>query len=255
MERVTSADGTEIAFRQGGVGPAVVLVGGTAADHTDNEPLAAELAAQFTVYNYDRRGRGGSGDTLPYSVEREFEDLAALIAHAGGSACVYGISSGGALVLAAAVAGVPMERLAVYEVPYDMTDGAPERYRAYADRLDALLAEGRRDDAFVAFLREAESTEEDIAAARSVPTWPELTAIAHTLAYDAAMLGDGRPPAGLTDVAVPALIVTGGGAYIDAAAAAIAQRLPHAERHTLEGQPHSVDPTVLAPLLEDFFTR
>src|SRR5918996_2353811 len=122
MDRVTSQDGTSIAYDRQGSGPAVILVGGAFVDRSENAPLAAELAEGFTVYNYDRRGRGDSGDTPPYAVDREIEDIEALIAERGGSAHLYGISSGGALALEAAAAGVAIDRLAVYEVPYDMAD-------------------------------------------------------------------------------------------------------------------------------------
>jgi pimeloyl-ACP methyl ester carboxylesterase len=124
MPQVTSRDGTSIAYDRQGAGPAVVLVGGGLVDPVsgrpgrwENAPLAAALAGRFTVYNYDRRGRGDSGDTLPYAVDRELEDLQALLDQAGGSAHLYGVSSGGALVLEAAAAGLPTDRLAVYEVP------------------------------------------------------------------------------------------------------------------------------------------
>jgi pimeloyl-ACP methyl ester carboxylesterase len=136
-----------------GSGPAVVLVGGAFVDRSENVPLAAELAESFTVYNYDRRGRGDSGDTLPYAVVREIEDIQALIDVAGGLAHLYGISSGGVLALEAAAAGTAIDKLAVYEVPYDMADDAPQRQREYVEQLEALLAEGRRGDAAELFMR------------------------------------------------------------------------------------------------------
>ena len=131
MEFVTSKDGTRIAYERQGAGPAVVLVGGAAVTRSENAGLAAELASRFTTYNYDRRGRGDSGDTQPYALAREIEDLEAVIAAAGGTAHLYGVSSGGALALEATAAGVPAGRVAVYEVPYDMFDGAQDRHRAY----------------------------------------------------------------------------------------------------------------------------
>jgi pimeloyl-ACP methyl ester carboxylesterase len=131
---VTSKDGTSIAYDRQGSGPAAaVLVGGAAVDRSENAPLDTELAAWFTVYNYDRRGRGDSYDTLPYAVARELEDLGALVAEAGGRAHLYGVSSGGALALEATAAGIAVDRLAVYEVPYDMADGAPQRQRDYVE--------------------------------------------------------------------------------------------------------------------------
>jgi pimeloyl-ACP methyl ester carboxylesterase len=263
MNRVTSKDGTSIAYDRQGNGPAVILVGGAFVDRSENAPLATELAERFTVYNYDRRGRGQSGDTLPYAVEREVEDLEALIAEAGGSAHLYGVSSGGALVLEAAAAGVAADRLAVYEVPYNMADDGPREQREYVERLQALLAEGRRGDAAELFMRVAGATEEMIAGARSSPVWPGLEALAHTLAYDAACMGDGRPPADrLARITRPTLVATGGaspesfvgggGDFFAKAADAIAASVPQAERVTIEGQTHMVDPKALAPVLERF---
>lgn len=254
MDQVTSKDGTAIAYERLGDGPAVVLVGGAFVDRSENAPLAAELAGRFTTYNYDRRGRGDSGDTQPYALEREIEDLEALIGEAGGSAHLYGVSSGGALALEAAAAGLPAGRLAVYEVPYFVADELLQRWRDYVEQLTAALAENRRGQAVELFMRVA-GAEEDIPAARSSPMWPGLEAVAHTLAYDAACLGDGRPPTErLAAVTQPTLVATGGGQeFFEQAADAIAASLPHAQRLTLEGQTHLVDPKALAPVLERFF--
>jgi pimeloyl-ACP methyl ester carboxylesterase len=264
MDRVSSKDGTSIAYERSGSGPAVILVGGATVVRSDNAPLAGELAEHFTVYNYDRRGRGDSGDTLPYAVQREIEDIEALIAEAGGSAHLYGISSGGALALEAAAAGIAIDKLAVYEVPYNMTDDGPRQQREYVEKLDALLAEGRRGDAAELFMRTVGAPEEMIASAKGSPMWPGLEAVAHTLAYDAACLGDGWPPtARLAKITRPTLVATGGaspdsflgggGAFFDQAADAIAASIPRAERQTIEGQTHQVDPKALAPVLERFF--
>jgi pimeloyl-ACP methyl ester carboxylesterase len=127
-------------------------------DGSENAPLAAELAEHFTVFNYARRGRGDSGDTQPYAVEREIEDIEALIAEAGGSAHQYGVSSGGALALEAAAAGLAVDKIAVYEVPYNVADEWPQRSREYVEKLDELLAEGRRGDAVELFMRLADSS-------------------------------------------------------------------------------------------------
>jgi hypothetical protein len=284
---VTSADGTAIAYERAGDGPAVILVGGGAVDRSENAPLAAALAGRFTVFNYDRRGRGASGDTprdaahretedvcrrlgaggdiVPDAVRREIEDIAALVATAGGSAHLFGVSSGGALALEAAAAGIAVDRLAVYEVPYRVDGDWPAQWRAYVDELTALLAAGRRGDAFARFMQLAEVPEESIAAAREAPFWPELEALAPTLAYDAACLGDGRPPTDrLARVARPTLVATGTAARdpgaadwvraLDPAADAIVAGLPHAERAVLEGQGHVPDPAVLADRLTRCFT-
>ena len=218
MNRVTSRDGTSIAYDRQGSGPPVILVTGGLDDGSENAPLATELAEQFTAYNYNRRGRGESGDTQPYALEREIEDLVALIAEAGGSAHVYGVSSGGALALEGATAGLPIDRLAVYEVPYSMGEDASVRWREYVEQLGVLLGEGRRGDAVE-------------------------------------LLGGGHPPAArYATVTQPTLVATGGSDdFFERAADAIAASLPQAERRTLEGQGHVVDPKALAPVLERFF--
>jgi pimeloyl-ACP methyl ester carboxylesterase len=152
-QHVTSKDGTRIAYHRDGHGPAVILLGGALDDGSENAPLVAELATHFTVFNYARRGRGASGDTPPYAVEREIEDLEALIAEARGSAHLFGVSSGGMFALEAAAAGLAVDRIALYEVPYDTADDAPQRNQTYRERLGAALAEGRRGDALELFMR------------------------------------------------------------------------------------------------------
>jgi pimeloyl-ACP methyl ester carboxylesterase len=261
MTKVMSKDGTPIAYERRGRGPAVILVG----DRSENEPLAEALQPHFTVYMYDQRGVGESGDTAPYAVEREIEDLGAIISETGGSAHVYGISAGGALVLEAAAAGAAINRLAVYEVPYGLTDG-PDQWQAYRDRLDTLLAEGRRGDAFALFMRTAGSPEEDVVNARHAPIWPELEAIAHTRAYGAAVLGNGEPPIDrLARIAQPTVVITGTRIdphmrelrpeVFDEAADTIAAAIPHADRERLIGQTHMVEATAIAPLLDAFFSE
>jgi pimeloyl-ACP methyl ester carboxylesterase len=197
-------------------------------------------------------------------VELEIEDLEALIAEAGGSAHLYGISSGGALVLEAAAAGISVDKLAVYEVPYNVADDGPQRQQEYVEQLGAFLAGGRRGDAAALFMRVAGATEEIIAGAKASPMWPGLEAIAHTLAYDAACMGNGQPPAArISRITRPTLVATGGGSpdsfvggggdFFGKAADAIAASIPQAERQTIEGQTHMVDPKALAPVLERFF--
>jgi pimeloyl-ACP methyl ester carboxylesterase len=255
MNRVTSKDGTSIVYDRHGSGPAVILVGGGLDDGSENAPLAAELAKHFTVYNYARRGRGGSGDTLPYAVEREIEDIEALIVEAGGSACVYGVSSGGMFALEAAAAGLAIEKLAVYDVPYDTAEDAPQRYRLYGEQLDAALAEGRRGDAVELFMRLAGASEESIAGAKGSPYWPGLETLAHTLAYDAACYGQ-PPTARLATIRQPTLVATGGGdGFFELAADAITASIRRAERRIFEGQGHVADPKAVAPVLERFFVR
>ena len=265
MSRVTSRDGTPIAFDRTGRGPTVILVNGGLADRAENAPLAAELAQRFTVYNYDRRGRGRSGDTPPYAVEREVEDIAALLAEAGGSAHLYGPSAGGGLVLRAAAAGLPVDRLAVYDVPYCVATDAAQRARAFVDHLGPTLAGGRAGDALALFMRFAGSTQDDIAGARQSPMWPALLAIEHTIAYDAACMGDYQPPVALLSrITRPTLVVTGDvldthmtglpSDLFERAAQAITANVPDAQRHHLRGQTHMVDARALAPVLARFFT-
>ena len=224
--RVTSRDGTRIAYERAGSGPAVILVGG-----------------------------GLDDGALPYAVEREIDDIDALIAEAGGSAHLYGVSSGGALALEAGAAGLAVDRIAVYELPYLVADDMREQWREYVDQLRLALAAGRRGDAIELFMRVAGSSEEGIASARSSPLWPGVEALAHTLAYDAACLGDGRPPAArLAQLDRPTLVATGGSAdFFERAADAIAASIPKAERLTIEGESHVADPARVARVLERFF--
>ena len=266
MNRVTSKDGTSIAYERSGTGPAIILVGGGLDDGSENAALVPELARHFSVYNYARRGRGDSGDTLPYAVEREIEDIDALISEAGGSAHLFGASSGGALALEAAAAGLAIGRIAVYEVPYMSNDTAAQHWSEYVDKLTAALADGRRADAIELFMRLAGSSDEDIAGARDSSFWPGLETLATTLAYDAACLGDGRPPVTrLVTITQPTLVATGGTpdphtkglqpGFFDEAADAIAATLPKAGRRIIEAQTHVADPRVLASVLEQFLTR
>ncbi|HWM05097.1 MAG TPA: alpha/beta hydrolase [Actinophytocola sp.] len=264
MHTLTSKDGTRIAFDRVGNGHPVILVSGATADRRSNASLADALAADFTVLNYDRRGRGESGDTLPYALEREFEDIAALIADAGGSAHLYGISSGGGLALEAAAAGLPIDRLAVYEVPYNLSPDQPRIQREYLDGLNAFLAQGRRGDMAALFLRTVGMPEEAIEQFRNTPDWAGMEAVAPTLPYDAMSLGDGTPNAErLGRITAPTCAITGdpegehevGSAeFFEAAAMAIVEHVPTAEHRRLPGQTHMVDPAALAPVLTGFYT-
>ena len=253
MAHVISADGTSIAYHRDGTGPAVILIGGGLDDGSENEPLARELAEHFTVYNFARRGRGDSGDSSPYTVQREVDDIAAIIAEAGGSAHVFGASSGGMFALEAAAVGLPVGRVAVYEVPYDTADGALQRAREYRAQLGVALVEGRRADAVGLFMRLAGSSETDIADAMNSPYWPGLRDLAYTLAYDAALYGP-PPITRLAMITQPTLVATGGSnEYFEQAADAVAASLAHAERRVIEGQGHVADPKVLAAVLARFF--
>ena len=265
MQKVISKDGTEIAYDTKGQGPTVILVGGGLTDRSENTPLATELAKHFTVYNYDRRGRGKSGDTLPYTLEREIEDIAALIAEAGGSAYLYGVSSGGALALEAAAMGIKgIEKVAVYEVPYNMSDEWPDRWNTYVEELGTILAKGHRSDALALFMKLTGSSKEEITGAKQSPFWRSGEAVAHTLLYDAAVLGNGQPPINrFAKITQPVLIATGTDARqlgaaewvlaLDPAADVIAASIPHAKRQTFVGQSHVANPKTVADKLSEFF--
>jgi pimeloyl-ACP methyl ester carboxylesterase len=258
---VTSSDGTAIAFTRAGSGPPVVLVGGGLDDGAENAGLADALARWFTVINYARRGRGSSGDTAPYAVDREVDDLAALVATVDGPAHLFGASSGGALALRAAAAGLPVGRISVYEVPYLTDEPIRAAWLSYVDELGTLLAAGRRGDAVAAFMRLAGAGDAEIAGARAAPVWPSLETLAPTLAYDAACLGDGRvPAAALAEVRQPVLVATGaaadphlGRSFFDTAAEALVAALPHAEHAVVPRSGHVPEPAALAPLLRRFY--
>jgi hypothetical protein len=257
MEKVTSADGTSIAFDRLGAGPAVVLVCGGSVDRMSNAPLAALLAEHFTVYNYDRRGRGDSGDAEVYAVEREFEDLDAVFAAAGGSACLYGTSSGAALALLATASGRPVERLALWEPPYILEGGRPRPPANTADIFRDFVAAGRRDAAAEFFMAEVVGLPaEFVAMAKASPWWPAQEAIAHTLAYDATVMGDYSVPVeAARQVTVPTRVLTGGASWpwmVEGNQALVAE-LADGSHRTLDGQEHNVDPAVMARALKEFF--
>ncbi|MBK8445593.1 MAG: alpha/beta hydrolase [Micropruina sp.] len=266
MTHTTSADGTLIGYdRLSDNGPVVVLVAGGLDDGTENIPLGAHLTNEFTVVNYRRRGRGDSGDTLPYAVQREVEDLASVIAANGERAHLFGASSGGALALEAAAAGLPIDRVAVHEVPYQVGDEMIAAWRAYTADLTAALDADDPDGALRLFMRLAGSPDDQIAGAEASPFWPGLRALAPTLRYDAACLGDGPPPtARLATITQPVLLTTG--AIIDphmanlpldffgAAADATAALIPNAKRTTIEVAGHVADPALLGPILAAFYT-
>jgi pimeloyl-ACP methyl ester carboxylesterase len=255
LQLVTSRDGTTLAAEVTGSGPAVVLVCGGSVDRGANAGLAAVLSSDFTVWNFDRRGRGDSGDTLPYAVEREIEDIEAVIAATGGHAHLYGTSSGAGLALEAAAAGASVDKLVLWEPPYSVDPAARPPADA-VEQLDRMVAEGRRDDAATYFMVDMVRLPAEFAAfARTQPWWAGQLALAHTLSYDARVMGDySVPTETAARVTVPTLILTGGASFalFGPTAEALVAAMPDARTATLDGQEHNVDPTVLGPVMRDF---
>jgi pimeloyl-ACP methyl ester carboxylesterase len=256
VEKIRSTDGTEIAFERTGDGPPLILVGGAFADRQGGAELAAVLAPRFTSVAYDRRGRGDSGDAPDYAVQREVEDIAALIEANGGTAFLYGMSSGGALGLHAAAAQLPIRRLAVCEPPF-RGEGAPPQPDRYLETLEEMRAGGRRTEAVEYFLTRAVGLPaEAVQDMHGAPMWPGMEAISHTLVYDARVMGDSTVPAALlARVQAPTLVLdsTGSAPWLRTAATATAAALPHAMHRSLEGGFHNVPADVLAPALTEFF--
>lgn len=270
MLTVASRDRTTLAFERHGDGPAVILVNGALGDRKLDRRfklmsgLAERLSPNYTVIDYDRRGRGDSGEAGPFAVEREIEDIAALIAAAGGRASLFGFSSGGALALRAAGAGIGVERVAVYEAPF-VVDPADKRPPAdYGERLDRLIVAGDRSGAVKHFMRKAMRMPAPIVAAmRLTPMWQDMKANALTLGYDWAALGEhnmqGAPlrPDEWASVTVPALVVYGGKSpsNLQKGSRALAEVLPTAELRVLDGVGHRLKVDVLAPVLSEFLAE
>ncbi len=258
MPRATSRDGTMIAYDWTGQGPAVILVDGAFAHraYMGGRPLAEQLAADFTVIAYDRRGRGESSDTHPYAVDREIEDIEALIDGVGSPVFLYGFSSGAVLALrAAARLGARVGRLAVLEPPFNASDDHPKsEFFEYRTRMAELLEAGKHGEVVAFFLQDMVPPDvlEDL---RQTPAWTAMTAVAPTLAYDHEVMGDGAVPAEAADVRVPTLILDGGESadFKHVAADALAAVMPQAQRQTLHGQVTTVPAEVLAPILKRFF--
>ncbi|MFJ6837210.1 alpha/beta fold hydrolase [Streptomyces sp. NPDC091209] len=258
MRKVVSRDGTTIAYDKSGEGPPLVLLNGAFRDHTIFDELVPELAQHCTVYAYDRRGRGQSGDAPEYAVEREIEDLQAVIEEAGGSAAVFAGSTGANVALQAALAGTPIAKLALHE-PFFRVEGFPKPPSNSAETLRAILEEGdRRDEAAEYFLGPVLGlTPDDVAQWRRSPIWAMNEANAHTLLYDVTICGDFTVPAGrLAGFRTQTLVLNSDStsAWLRAAAAATAAALPNGRGLELPGSWHRIDMDVLGRTLVEFAT-
>ncbi|MFB6632161.1 alpha/beta fold hydrolase [Streptomyces sp. NPDC056362] len=262
MGTVMSADGTPIAYtRHGGAGPTVVLVGGTLMTQFRHDPLAGLLARDFRVFNYDRRGRGASGDHPTYDVQREVDDLNAVIGLAGAPVLLFGMSSGAVLALEAVARGSAVSALALYEPPLVVDASRPPLPSQYVDQLAALLAQDDVDGALHYFLTEGMALHpKAVDALRNGPAWAAWRDVARTLPYDGMLMRDlmsGRPlsPDRWRTVDIPVLVGHGsaGEPHMIEAAGQLTSR-DSFTLHTFPGQGHAVDPHALAPVLTEFFT-
>jgi pimeloyl-ACP methyl ester carboxylesterase len=250
MQLARSVDGTDIAFDRSGDGPPLVLVGGAFQDRSSMKMLATGLRDTFTVYEYDRRGRGDSGNTLPYAVEREVEDLAAVIEAAGEPAFVFGQSSGGALALEAAARGVSIRALVVNEPPYATGPSSD-----FAESLEKLVEDGRPTQATAAFLELIGTPPTAIAEMQAGPHWPRMEAFAPTLSYEVRLCNNGELPADrLVEVSASTLVLAGemSPAWAHEGARAIAHDVPDGRARVLAGQGHKVADDILASVLKEF---
>jgi pimeloyl-ACP methyl ester carboxylesterase len=254
METVTSADGVTIAYECSGGGPPLVIVNGALSTRQTGALLAPLLDSEFTLYRYDRRGRGDSSDSGAYAPELEVQDLAAVARATGEAPFVFGQSSGGALALEAAATGVGLRGLVVHEPPYvPGPSTAPES----ADALAELVARGGRDEAVEQFLRSTGVPDAMLAQMRASPAWLPLLDIAHTLPYDVRLLNEGRVPTErFAQIPCPVLATAGSlsAPWALDAVRAVAAAAPQGDYRTLDGQAHSVAPDVLASVLRERFT-
>lgn len=264
MGTVTSRDGTEIAFSRSGSGPALILVDGALCSRGFGpaRALAERLTDRFTVYIYDRRGRGESGDTGPYSVDREIDDIDALIKEAGGTAFVCGVSSGAVLALEAASTLPSITRLALYEAPFVVDDTGTPIPPDFVERLRGYVESGHRGTAVDAFMKLVGTPAVFRGVMRLTPVWRKLKAVAHTLPYDMTVMsvhpsGTSLSATRWTSVTAPVLVMDGGKSpqWMRNATRELAAVIPGARHRTLEGQTHMVKPDVLAPQLVSFFTE
>jgi pimeloyl-ACP methyl ester carboxylesterase len=251
---VTSKDGTPIAYEVVGDGPPLVYVAGALGSRAISfaRAMRAELAKSFTVYDYDRRGRGESGDTQPYAVARELEDLAAVIEIAGGAPYVCATSSGAALALEAAAAGIPMQLLVAHEPPYAVGKEGASFDRDYPKNVAKLVAEGKREAAVKYFMRTVGVPGFFVWMMRFMSFWKDALAAAHTLPYDAAVINEFElPEARLRSIRVPTVVLVGGSTprSLRAAADAVARVVPGAIERVVPKQNHGIKPEALRQAL------
>lgn len=255
MLKVTSQDGTTIAYEKKGQGPVLILVLGALNRRSQGKKLTELLSDRFTVVSYDRRGRGDSTDTLPYSTDKEVEDIKALIDALGGSAYLYGHSSGCVLALMAAKElGNEVAGLALYELPYNANPDTQNTAEAYRKALAQLLADNKRGDAVALFVKSVGVTDKQIAAMERLPMWKGLTAMAPTLAYDTIELMEQYPKLDTKHIATKSLVMYGAKSpdFMGETARKLSETMPHAQLCSLEGQTHDVKADVLAPVLAEF---
>lgn len=253
METVTSQDGTVIAFDRLGDGEPLILVAGASCDRQADAALANALAERFDVVNYDRRGRGDSTDTPPFAVEREIEDIAALLDVGEHAPILVGLSSGAALA-ARAAAELPVRALVMWEPPYPTDEQGLAAAAAYTDALRERLEADDHDGAFALFLERVGLPAEAIAGMRQSPYWPQGVRLAPTLAYDDAALGGPIPTGVFGSISVPTLVLSGGASpdMLQHGARATADAIPGSVFDSLEGQTHDASPDVLAAAVVDF---
>jgi pimeloyl-ACP methyl ester carboxylesterase len=256
MPKVTSRDGTTIAYDKRGQGPVIILVLGALNRRSQGKKLTELLADNFTVISYDRRGRGDSTDTLPYATDKEVEDIEALIDENGGSAYLYGHSSGCVLALMAAkMLGDKVKKLALYELPYNSEPLAQKASEMYRKELARFISEDKRGEAVALFVKSVGVTDKQIAAMERLPMWKGLTAMAHTLTYDTIELMEQYPTLSIKNISTDTLAIYGAKspAFMGDTARQISETMPNAKLLSLEGQIHDVKARVLAPVLADFF--
>ncbi|NRQ33492.1 alpha/beta hydrolase [Nonomuraea sp. NN258] len=254
---VSSADGTTLAYDRLGHGPAVVLISGGPSDRTANQELAELLSAHCTVYNYDRRGRGESGDTPPYSAEREYEDLAAVISAAGDSAALVGNSGTGLIALEAAARGLPVSRLALWEPPFVVADSRTPIPADWGRYVDELVQDGRPGDALAYWMTTVvEVPAEYVTQMRTEPFWAAMEPNAHLLVRDAALLRDfSLDLPRVAQVTAPVLVLDGDSIpWVNEGVEALVAALPNAEHRRLPGQPHDLPMKVFVEAIAGFLT-